>query len=122
MPAAKDCHTLTSYYAKKYTEKYGEKPVVNRNTARWNFDSILMGMTLAEAIELIDYYFTVVSSRKHPLDWFFYNYEKLIKAKQDAEEDRARTRKLLLESKERAERWRASGHQGIADNQRGTEE
>ena len=122
MPTVKDCHTLTTYYAKLYARKYGEKPVVNRHTARWGFDSVLMDMPLTEAKELLEYYLTTVSPRKHPLDWFFYNYEKLVKGRQDAEEDHARTQRLLLESKKRAEEWRASGHQGIASNKRGIEE
>lgn len=116
MPAAKDCHALTSYYEKKYKEEYGSAPNVNRYTARWGFDSVLMSMGSTQAKELIDYYFTTPKTRLHDLDWFFYNYEKLIKSKQDGDADAAHRRKLMEESKQRAEKWRQSGKQGIADN------
>lgn len=116
MPSAKDCHAITSYYEKQYKEKYGSAPNVNRVTARWNFDSILQAMSTAQAKELIDYYFTTPPTRRHELEWFFYNYEKLVKAMYEAKEDAAHRRKLMEESKARAEQWRNSGKQGIAND------
>lgn len=122
MATAKDCHALTSYYAKKYKEKYDTEPNVNRFSARWGFDSVLSGMGVTQAKELIDYYFTTPPTRRHDLDWFFYNYEKLVKAWRDGKSDAEHRRKLMEESKIRAEKWRQSGKQGIADHQRGTQE
>ena len=116
MPAAKDCHTLTSYYVKLYKARYDSEPNINRHTARWGFDSILQGMGIEPAKQLLDYYFTTPPIRRYDLDWFFYNYEKLVKAMRDGKEDRERTRRLMQESKTRAEKWRNSGKQGIADN------
>lgn len=116
MATAKDCHSLTSYYEKGYKEKYGHAPNVNRVTARWNFDSILGSLSLAQTRELIDYYFTTPPTRLHDLDWFFYNYEKLVKAMSDAREDTAHRKKLMEESKKRAEQWRQSGKQRIAND------
>lgn len=122
MPAAKDCHTLTSYYIKLYKAKYGSEPSVNRHTARWGFDSVLMGMTLSEARVLLDFYLTTNSSKKHALDWFFYNYEKLQESMVITQEDAARRAQLREESRIRAQEWRERGKQGITDNQRGTKE
>lgn len=116
MAAAKDAHALTSYYEKRYKEKYGTNPNVNRVTARWNFDSILKSMPTPLIKELIDYYFTTPPDRRHELEWFFYNYEKLVKAMYEAKDDAARRRKLMEESRIRAEQWRQSGKRGIADN------
>ena len=116
MATAKDCHALTSYYEKLYKEKYGRAPNVNRITARWNFDSILGSMSSAHARELIDYYFTTPPTRLHDIVWFFNNYEKLVRAMSEAQIDAEHRRKLMEESKKRAEQWRASGKQGIAND------
>ncbi len=112
----KDCHALTSYYEKAYTSKYGVKPNVNRYAARWGFDSILQSMPMVQAKELLDYYFTTPPTKKHDLDWFFYHYHQLVEAKQKSSDDAAHRRKLMEESKSRAERWRQSGKQGIAND------
>jgi hypothetical protein len=116
MATAKDCHTLISYYEKKWKEIYNGTPSVNRITARWNFDSVLKGMSMKETKELIDYYFTTPKTRLHDLGWFFNNYDKLVKAQQTLAEDAAHRRKLMEESKIRAEQWRQSGRQGIGNN------
>jgi hypothetical protein len=65
--------------------------------------------------ELIDYYFTTPPTNRHSLEWFFWNYDKLVKAMLDAKEDAAHRLRLKEESKIRAEQWRQSGKQGIAN-------
>lgn len=120
--AAKDCHTLTSYFEKIYNEKYGRSPNVNRYAARWGFDSVLQSMSMTQAKELLDYYLTTPGNRKHDLDWFFYHYHDLVTGMQTSADDSAHRSKLMEESRIRAERWRNSGKQGITDNKRGTQE
>jgi|SRR6478672_314766 len=122
MPTAKDCHTLTSYYVKGYKEKYGSDPNVNRVKARWDFDSILQSLSMTQVKELIDYYFTCPPTNRHELQWFFWNYEKLATAMLEARKDAEYRVKLMEESKIRAEKWRQSGKQGIADSQRSSKE
>src|SRR6478735_6121770 len=119
---AKDCHEMTSYYMKGYKEKYGSAPNVNRNTARWGFDSVLHDMSKQHVKMLLDYYFEVPSDRRHDLDWFFYNYEKLNRSKLEQEEAKAARTKLMEESRIRAEAWRKSGKQGIANAERDSQE
>ncbi|SRR6266542_3595289 len=115
MATAQQCHAMTTYYFKAYKDVYGREPIVNRNTARWGFDGILKGMPPAEAQRLIDFYLTTASSNKHSLEWFFYNYDKLIISQRETEEDSERRARLRAETKQRAEEWRASGHKGIGD-------
>ena len=122
MASAKDCHELTSYYVAAFKKKYGFDPNVNRYSARWGFDSLLMGMGKPQVKDLLDYYMTTASQRKHDLDWFFYNYEKLVKGLDEAKSDREHRAKLMQESQKRAEEWRNSGKQGITNLERGTKE
>lgn len=116
MATAKDCHEMTSYYEKLYKAHYKSAPNVNRVTARWNFDSVLKSLSKAETKSLLEFYFTTASTVRHDLEWFFYNYNKLIKSMEETEVDRAHRQKLMEESKKRSERWRQSGKQGIADD------
>ena len=106
MTTAKDCHILISYYEKLYKEKYQVAAVVNRNKARWDFDGILRGMTLEETKKLLDFWFSFESQQRHPLQWFFYNYDKLIQARTEQSEDDLLRRKLRNESEERVKKWR----------------
>lgn len=107
---------MTSYYAKKFKEHYGREANVNRYSARWGFEAVLMGMGTATAHELVDYYFTTPGDRDHNLDWFFYNYDKLYDAMRESKEDAARTERLAAESKQRVAEWRASGKRGITSD------
>lgn len=106
MPEAKQAHTLVSYFGTKYKAKYGYPAAVNRYSARWGFDSILMDMGLDEAKSLVDYYFETISTNGHSLDWFFYNYEKLSEAKGRRDEDVASLSVARQETKRRVEEWR----------------
>lgn len=116
MAAAKDCHVLISYFMKKYKEKYKVEPAVNRHSARWGFDSVLMDLSVQDVKGLMDYYFTTDSTKRHSLDWFLYNYEKLIEAMTEQLRDAQRRAKLRKESEERAKEWRERGKQGIAND------
>lgn len=113
---AKDCHAMTSYFLKQYEAKYGRQANVNRYSARWGFDAILSGMSMDQAKALVDYYLTTPPTRKHDLDWLFYNYEKIVDAMNRSKDDAAHRIKLMEESKKRAELWRQSGKQGITND------
>jgi hypothetical protein len=106
MATAKDCHVLISYYEKLYKERYHSAAVVNRNSAKWSFDSILKGMSPEDTKELLDYWFSVDSPQRHPLTWFFYNYDKLIAARAEQDEDAALRARLRHETEERVRKWR----------------
>jgi hypothetical protein len=106
MTTAQDCHKLTTYYEKKYKEKYKTAAVVNRNTARWGFDSILKGISPEETKELLDYWFSADSTQRHPLQWFFYNYDKLIAARSEQSEDDALRDNLRKKTEQRVKEWR----------------
>lgn len=106
MATAQVCHKLTSYYLTAYQDRYGVKPNINRHKARWGFDSVLEDLSAAKAMELIDFYLAAQSSNRHSLEWFFYNYDKLIDKKETYEKDEADRRKLRAASKKKVEEWR----------------
>lgn len=106
MATPKQAHALVTYFNKKYFEKYGFEHVSNRYSARWGFDSILMDMSESEVKALIDHYFTTANANKHPLDWFFYNYDKLVESKRVTDTDRELLARRREESRRRTEEWR----------------
>jgi hypothetical protein len=107
---------LATHYYDRYKTEYGKAPTFNWITSKWNFEAILMGMSLQEAKDLIDYYFITPNTKLHDLGWFFNNYEKLVRAKQELAEDAAHRARLMEESEKRAAQWRNSGRQGIGNN------
>lgn len=116
MATAKDYHSLTSYYIKQYKEKFGIEPVVNRNIAKWGWESILMDLDMSETKSLIDFYLTTNAAKKWSLKWFLNNYDSVIQSMRDFEQDAKRRKKLREESEERARKWRESGKRGITSD------
>lgn len=106
MASAKEAHELVTYYIKAFEKKYHRTPIVNRFSARWGFDSILLSTPEREIKSLLDYYFQTISPNEHSLDWFFYNYEKLAVSKGRSDEDIAHLKRLREESERRTEEWR----------------
>lgn len=106
MATPKQAHALVSYFGKKFRDRYGFDPKVNRYSARWGFDSILMDMDAQGVESLIDYYFQTLSPNNHSLDWFFYNYEKLAEAKEKTDRDRERLAVIREATRKRTEEWR----------------
>jgi hypothetical protein len=108
-PTAPQCHAMTTYFIQAYNENVGKQPVVNRNKARWGFESVLMDYTPAQAKELIDYY---LDSYADPsLEWFLWNYEKVEESYKDAEKERQSVAKRRKETQERLEQWRKKKEQ-----------
>lgn len=98
------CHAMTTYFQRAYGEVVGKAAVVNRNKARWGFESLLMDYTPAQAKELIDHYLAHYDDPS--LDWFLFNYEKVDVAMQDDIRNQASAAKRRKETQARLEQWR----------------
>ena len=103
-PTAQQCHALTTYFVNEYEAAYGHKPTVNRNKARWGFESILMDFSPVEARQLIDYY--IKHYAKPSLEWFLFNYDKVVDAKNDHEKEETLRAARRRETEKRLEEWR----------------
>lgn len=103
-PTAQACHAMTTYFTKKYKEVVGTSPSVNRNTARYGFEGLLMDYSPANARELVDYYIEHYS--EPVLQWFLYNYEKVDAEKQEKEEKKLSEAKRRKETQARLQEWR----------------
>lgn len=102
--AGAEAFALVSYFEKKYKERYGTTPVLNRYSGRWFFESTQMPSDSVKA--LIDYYFTTVSTVSHSFEWFMYNYDKLLTAKIEHDKDAELRRRRAEQSRRRTQEWK----------------
>lgn len=103
-PTAQQCHALITYFVQAYNEVVGQTPVINRNTARWGFESILMDYTPAQAKELIDFY--LAHDNEPRLQRFLSTYDKVVEEMQQYEKDKQSAAKRRKETEERLRLWR----------------
>jgi hypothetical protein len=99
---AKYAHTLLSFYDKLYTEKYGNKPKYNKYREKWAMQDVVDSVGFERAKELLEYYLKVTKPR-HPLQWFFYNFDKLDDMLEQKQADAVRRKKMLEETKRMVE-------------------
>jgi hypothetical protein len=77
---------LISYYSLKYSSVYGNKPLINKNTAKWAARDLVESFGFDECQKAVDWYFHV-KDRGHDWSWFTLNMEKLYQARKDKERD-----------------------------------
>lgn len=99
---ANEANSLLSLYEALYKEKYKKSPSLNRYKERWAMIDVLDDLGPDEAAKILTYYFSTGKSG-HPLQFFFYNYEKIKAAYQERERDKERFTRLLAETKERVD-------------------
>lgn len=104
-PTAQQCHAATTYYVTKHQELLGFAPVVNRNKARYGFEGILMDYSPSETREIIDHY--LAHYDKPNLEWFFYNYDKVVVAMEEYIEEQEAQQKRREATAQRLQEWRS---------------
>ena len=77
---------IINYYISKYKQAHDQKPMINKNTAKWAARDIVDSFGFAECKNAIDWYFSVKETG-HDWIWYTNNVEKLIIARRDKEQD-----------------------------------
>lgn len=93
---AKQAYSLVSLYISLYRTKYGKPPVVNRYREKWAMQDVIDSCNYDRAKELLEYYFRC-NKPGHPLNWFFYNFDKLDESL--AKKDNDSKRRELIRAK-----------------------
>ena len=99
---AKYPHVLLNFYDNLYQEKYGKKPRYNKYREKWAMQDVIDSVGLDRAKELLLYYFRVTKPN-HPLQWFFYNFDKLDGMLSQSELDKIKRKKVLEQTKRMVE-------------------
>ena len=92
----KEPYILLTLYQNLYKEKYGRAVTINKFREKWAMQDVIDSVGYTRAKELLEYYFGLTKNG-HPLQFFFYNFDKLDYLKTEREKD-ARHRKLLLQA------------------------
>ena len=93
---AKLAYGLVSLYCALYKQVYKKNPVVNKYREKWAMQDVIDSVGFDRAKVLLEYYFKIVKAG-HPLNWFFYNFEKLDMTLQEKDQDK--TRRELIRAK-----------------------
>jgi hypothetical protein len=99
----KQPYILISLYQSLYKEKYGKVPTINKFREKWAMQDVIDSVGFDRARELLEYYFTL-NKNGHPLQFFFYNFDKMDAIKVESDKDKEKRRLLLEQTKKLVER------------------
>ena len=102
MANEKQPYVLIGLYESLYQERYGKKPRVNKSREKWAMQDVIDSVGFERAKELVVYYFKT-SKSGHPLNFFFYNFDKIDYLKAEIEKDITKRRILREETKRMVE-------------------
>jgi hypothetical protein len=102
MANEKQPYVLIGLYESLYLEKYGRKPRINKFREKWAMQDVIDSVGYDRAVELLVYYFKT-SKSGHPLNFFFYNFDKIDYLKAEIEKDITNRRVLREATKKMVE-------------------
>ena len=103
MASEKEPYVLISLYQSLYKERYGSVPNMNKYREKWAMKDVIDSVGIDRAKEILIYYFSLPKGG-HPLQFFFYNFDRMDDAIREVEKDKERRRLLLEETKHMVER------------------
>lgn len=96
MANEKEPYVLIGLYESLYLGKYGKKPKLNKFREKWAMQDVIDSVGFDRAKDLLIYYFKT-SKSGHPLNFFFYNFDKIDYLRVAMEKD-VENRRMLLEA------------------------
>lgn len=89
-------YILMTNYQNLYRERYGKMPTLNKFREKWAMQDVIDSVGFQKANDLLHYYFSLEKTG-HPLQFFYYNFDKMENARIELQKD-IETRRLLRES------------------------
>lgn len=86
-------------YQNLYKDRYGKPATLNKFREKWAMQDVIDSVGFEKANDLLHYYFTLEKSG-HPLQFFYYNFDKMEQARLELQKD-IENRRLLRESTKR---------------------
>ena len=84
-----------SLYQNLYKEKYNKAAPINKFREKWAMQDVIDSVGFDKAVDLINYYFSL-EKFGHPLQFFYYNFDKMEQARVELQKD-IEARRLLRE-------------------------
>jgi len=98
----KQPYVLIGLYESLYLEKYNKKPKLNKFREKWAMQDVIDSVGFERAKQLLIYYFKT-SKYGHPLQFFYYNFDKIDRVQNDTEKDKLHRSILREETKRMVE-------------------
>lgn len=102
MANEKQPYVLIGLYESLYLEKYNKKPRLNKFREKWAMQDVVDSVGFERAKQLLIYYFKT-SKYGHPLQFFYYNFDKIDRVQHDTEKDKLHRSILREETKRMVE-------------------
>lgn len=102
MASEKEPYVLIGLYQSLYKERYGKLPKLNKFREKWAMQDVIDSVGFDRAKELLIYYFNLTKGG-HPLQFFYYNFDRMSNAIEDVEIDRQKRILVLQETKKMVE-------------------
>lgn len=83
-------------YQNLYLDKYKKPATINKFREKWAMQDVIDSVGFSKANDLLNYYFSLEKTG-HPLQFFYYNFDKMEQAREELRKD-IETRRLLRES------------------------
>jgi hypothetical protein len=99
---SKEPYILLTLYQNLYKDKYNKTVTINKFREKWAMQDVIDSVGYDRAKELLEYYFGLTKNG-HPLQFFFYNFDKMDLVKTEIEKDKEKRRLLLEETKKMVE-------------------
>lgn len=90
-------------YQDLYKQKYGKPITLNKFREKWGMQDVIDSVGFDRAKLLLQYYFETQKGG-HPIQFFFYNFDRIDAAISERDKDKERRRLLLEETKHMVER------------------
>ena len=94
---------MITLYQSLYKDKYGRVPTINKFREKWAMQDVIDSVGFDRARQLLEYYFTL-NKNGHPLQFFFYNFDKMDSIKVESDKDKEKRKLLLEQTKKLVER------------------
>ena len=91
----KEPYILMTLYQNLYKEKYSKPASINKFREKWAMQDVIDSVGFDKASQLLTYYFSL-DKNGHPLQFFYYNFDKMDQARIELQKD-IESRRLLLE-------------------------
>lgn len=98
----KEPYILLTHYQSLYRDKYGKVPTINKFREKWGMQDVIDSVGFERAKELLNYYFTT-GKLGHPIQFFYYNFDKIDQINKEIEKDKANRRMLREATKKLVE-------------------
>ena len=98
----KEPYVLLGLYQNLYKEKYNKAITLNRYKEKWAMQDVIDSVGFDRARDLLVYYFSL-NKYGHPIQFFYFNFDKMEQIKIESDKDKEARRKLMEQTKKMVE-------------------